>query len=231
MTGTKVIQHNITAVGMQHAATVTPLKQSSTLCDFLIAGLASAFHSHLCYPCSLPNLQETRHPRLHAPPHALATLAGLTSAIAPALPPTACPTWKKISTSGSIPHLKRWFDHLSSSLPQLASTIDALDWRKKPSDRTATANAGGAASTSGQDTNPTGSFDLGLPNVVVGKVVTRFPPEPSGYLHIGHAKAALLNQYIADMYKGKCLVSCSGCTVQGFLAWHCAGACSISLQC
>ncbi|UTW46935.1 glutamine--tRNA ligase/YqeY domain fusion protein [Bacterioplanoides sp. SCSIO 12839] len=38
----------------------------------------------------------------------------------------------------------------------------------------------------------------------IDKVITRFPPEPNGYLHVGHAKSICLNFGLAEQFQGEC---------------------------
>lgn len=47
-------------------------------------------------------------------------------------------------------------------------------------------------------------IDEDLENGVYSTIQTRFPPEPNGYLHIGHAKAICINFGVKEKYHGKC---------------------------
>ncbi|BCR90988.1 glutamate--tRNA ligase GUS1 [Aspergillus chevalieri] len=92
---------------------------------------------------------------------------------------------------GTLVNLTRWFRFLEELCPWASTALEGL-----------TAAAKEKKGKSSQGAN----YDIGLQNTDKG-VVTRFPPEPSGYLHIGHAKAALLNDYFAhEKYAGTLLV-------------------------
>src|SRR3989344_4642470 len=47
--------------------------------------------------------------------------------------------------------------------------------------------------------------ELNLPKAL-GKVITRMPPEPSKYLHVGHALSFLINHRYAKENEGKCVL-------------------------
>lgn len=87
-------------------------------------------------------------------------------------------------------HILRWYSHLAS--------LNCVS--------TAIANCNEQVAKVCDPKRDQASYDIGLENAQMGAVVTRFPPEPSGYLHIGHAKAVLLNEYFARKFNGKLLL-------------------------
>ncbi|KAH8923332.1 glutamate-tRNA ligase [Atractiella rhizophila] len=97
----------------------------------------------------------------------------------------------------NYPHVSRWLGYVEAACDGGAVLKEADKKRNE-------GKKSHAASQPDKEVNA--SFDLGLDGAEKGKVVTRFPPEPSGYLHIGHTKAAILNEYFARHYDGKFLV-------------------------
>ncbi|KAL1129823.1 hypothetical protein AAG570_012767 [Ranatra chinensis] len=102
--------------------------------------------------------------------------------------------WVKLQNEGCVPdNVLRWF-LLIQSLEFVSKAVLALPIQTV-----------GQGSMSQAVCKEEGKF-VELPGAELGKVVVRFPPEASGYLHIGHAKAALLNQYYQDSFKGKLIM-------------------------
>ncbi|XP_036950879.1 bifunctional glutamate/proline--tRNA ligase isoform X2 [Acanthopagrus latus] len=94
----------------------------------------------------------------------------------------------------SFSHVNRWFFFLSSQVP-FSAVGNKYTTKKAPMNK----------SNSDEKKQDLGKF-VDLPGAEMGKVVVRFPPEASGYLHIGHAKAALLNQHYQVTFKGKLIM-------------------------
>ncbi|XP_039913329.1 bifunctional glutamate/proline--tRNA ligase isoform X3 [Hirundo rustica] len=104
-------------------------------------------------------------------------------------------TWQEQLEQNKAPvHAKRWYSFLEV---QRAFQSVGAKW--------AAGTPKAKMATEKEKKADVGKF-VELPGAEMGKVIVRFPPEASGYLHIGHAKAALLNQHYQVNFKGKLIM-------------------------
>ncbi|XP_066156798.1 bifunctional glutamate/proline--tRNA ligase isoform X2 [Euwallacea fornicatus] len=116
--------------------------------------------------------------------------------------------FQDLNSKKSVPvNVLRWYN-LIAAQNAVKTTLSSLSVEQKQtllpqkkSSHASTENSTAACSGRARE----GKF-VDLPGAEMGKVVVRFPPEASGYLHIGHAKAALLNEYYQETFKGKLIM-------------------------
>ncbi|KAG0592616.1 hypothetical protein KC19_1G267300 [Ceratodon purpureus] len=115
--------------------------------------------------------------------------------------------WESLRKSTKYPNLARWYNCILAQYPAVADVLPRRGGGKPGAETEkglSKSSAGDVLAEAKEKVD--GSFEVDLPGAEMGKVCTRFPPEPSGYLHIGHAKAALLNQFFAQKYKGRLII-------------------------
>ncbi|KAK8333749.1 hypothetical protein V6Z11_A10G226800 [Gossypium hirsutum] len=119
--------------------------------------------------------------------------------------------WESIRKSNKYPNLVRWYNSISAEYSNPLMEVTALYVGKKGLGKPVAAKSKEVKNVTGDSSDKAkagsrSSSEIDLPDAEMGKVRLRFAPEPSGFLHIGHAKAALLNQYFAQRYHGEVIL-------------------------
>ncbi|PIA54692.1 hypothetical protein AQUCO_00900927v1 [Aquilegia coerulea] len=126
--------------------------------------------------------------------------------------------WESLRKSKKYQNLVRWFNSVAADNNVILSEVTTTYVGKRGLGKPITTKSkdreqdGNLSTSTNVESNDKGrgnirpSFEVDLPDAKVGEVCLRFAPEPSGFLHIGHSKAALLNQYFAQRYQGRLII-------------------------
>uniref|UniRef100_A0A2P2JPT2 glutamate--tRNA ligase n=2 Tax=Rhizophora mucronata TaxID=61149 RepID=A0A2P2JPT2_RHIMU len=119
--------------------------------------------------------------------------------------------WESLRKSKKYTNLVRWFNSISAEYSDSLSEVTSTYVGKRGLGKSVLAKAKEQQPVNGHISEKGiagggSSSEVDLPDAELGKVCLRFAPEPSGYLHIGHSKAALLNKYFAERYQGQLIV-------------------------